>query len=541
MKTRFLPLLTAGLLAGFLLPAPLAAAPQDAGLALTAEEAAVVGPNGIRYDEAVRRALIYTAGSQLLNQETVNALIADEVQRRKDAGIDVSHCVVEDAVVDARIASLQKTFAEKNPGVDFWKTVEAMGNTRETYREEIGRMVLVDQLFFPDDPAKWPLETLKEIFGPPEGSGDGTEGGLFAQNAASIYEQTILPTYEEVKKAHETGEEFEVGGFVAQYILRPGVMKWLLDKAVVEEPYDGLPAGVALRVNGRDFATADLLARIESLVGPVERERARMLVDTLWAVQAALDADGALLPVEEAKARIAKDREQYLNSPISYEQMQLQFLGYPSMEVFHRVHRLRESFRDRQGEVPKDEVDAHVAARLSFLGQGKADAEVIYFSARDMSNGTYAKEGDPFAEAKQRADKAAAELRAGSDWAAVLLKYSDFPEAYPGTQPGMPTPNRGRFGAMPRNQLRDFLGENDYFDFLYGISVGDQIFFDAEPGTIYGPVMGPTGWMVYKLTRRLAPEVEIDLENSERHQYLVNDDLLNVRFFGFVDEVMASE
>jgi hypothetical protein len=221
--------------------------------------------------------------------------------------------------------------------------------------------------------------------------------------------------------------------------------------------------------------------------------------------------------------------------------MQLQFLGYPSMEVFHRVHRLRESFRDRQGEVPKDEVDAHVAARLSFLGQGKADAEVIYFSARDMSNGTYAKEGDPFAEAKQRADKAAAELRAGSDWAAVLLKYSDFPEAYPGTQPGMPTPNRGRFGAMPRNQLRDFLGENDYFDFLYGISVGDQIFFDAEPGTIYGPVMGPTGWMVYKLTRRLAPEVEIDLENSERHQYLVNDDLLNVRFFGFVDEVMASE
>ena len=552
MSTRILHHFAAALLGGIaLLSGPAAAAaPQGVDLGISAEQAAQVGPEGIRYDEDVKRALIFSAGSQLLMQSTVQALIEGEVERRRAAGIDVSHCVVDEATIDARIAALMKAFTEKNPGVDFWNTVEAMGNTRETYREEISRMILVDQLFFPADPAKWPMDLLQEIFGPPEAEEGpaagpapaGVAGGCAAApQAQDMMTQSVMPTYEEAKKAFEAGEPFEVGGFVAQYILRPGVMRWLMEKAEIVEPFEGLPAGVALRVNGKDFTTDALLAKIEPLVGPVELERSRMLVDVLWRVQGALAAKGALLSVEQCQERIAAERKEYEGSVIGYEQMQLQFLGFPSMEVFHRIFRLRQSYKDLMGEITPEQFSAHIAARESFLAQGKADAEVIYFAARDMSNGTYAKEGDPFGEAKARADKAASELAAGADWATVLLKYCDLPEAFPGSQPGMPAPNRGRFGAMPRNQVRDFLGENDYFDFLYGMSVGDLVFFDAEPGTIYGPVMGPTGWCIYKLNRRVPPETALDFANNPRHQYLVNDDLLNVRFFGFVDEVMASE
>ncbi len=532
MSTRIHHRFVAGLLAGFaFLSAPLAAAPQESGLQLPAEQAAAQGPNGIQYEEAVKRALIYTAGSQLVNQVTVSALIDSEIERRKAAGMPVEHCVVTDEAVDARIKSLMDNFIDNNPGVDFWKTVEAMGNTKETYREEIGRMILVDALFFPQDPALWPMDTLKEIFGHDDGD----------PLTMDTMTQSVMPTYEAAQAAFEKGESFEVGGFIAQYVLRPGVMRWMMEKAEIEKPFAGLPAGVALRVNGRDFGTDELLSKVGGVIGPVERERAMMLTDVLWAVQRELDAKGALLSPEQCMERIGVEREEYVNSPISYEQMQLQFLGFPSMEVFHRIYRLRQSYKDLMGEVSAEDLQAHVEARISFLAQGKADAEVIYLAARDMTNGTYPKEGDPFGEAMARAEKAAAELAAGADWAAVLLKYSDLPDAYPGSQPGMPTPNRGRFGETARNPLREFLGENDYFDFLYGASVGDLIFFDAEPGTIYGPVMGPTGWFIYKLNRRVPPEIELDLENSERHKYLVNDDHLNVRFFAFVNEVMASE
>ena len=545
MSTRILHHFSAALLGGLALLAFLAVL-----LVVFADPAGRVGPDGIRYEEDLKRALIYTGGSQLMMQTTVQALIEGEVERRRAAGIDVSHCVVEEAEVDARIASLMADFGTKNPGVDFWTTVEAMGNTRETYRGEIGRMILVDQLFFPKDPAKWPMDLLQEIFGPPapaegEAAPEGQEASPFLETpqaqAQDLMTQSVMPTYEEVKKAFEAGEDFEVGGFIAQYVLRPGVMRWLMDQAEIVEPFAGLPAGTALRVNGRDFSTEELLAEVSPLIGPVERERARMLVDVIWAVEEALAAKGALLSPEACMERIAEERKEYEGSVISYEQMQLQFLGFPSMEVFHRVFRLRQSYKDTMGEIGPEEYAAHIEARHFFLAQGKADAEVIYFAARDMTNGTYAKQGDPFGEAEKRAAKAAAELAAGADWATVLLKYSDLPEAYPGSQSGMPTPQRGRFGAMPRNQIRDFLGENDYFDVLYGQSAGDRIFFDAEPGTIYGPVMGATGWCIYKLNRRLPPEVELDFESNPRHQYLVKDDLLNVRFFAFVDEVMASE
>ncbi|MBC8329412.1 MAG: hypothetical protein H8E31_11770 [Planctomycetes bacterium] len=201
MSTRILHHFSAALLGGLaLLSGPLAAAtPQDAGFGLTAEQAGRVGPDGIRYEEDLKRALIYTGGSQLMMQTTVQALIEGEVERRRAAGIDVSHCVVEEAEVDARIASLMADFGTKNPGVDFWTTVEAMGNTRETYRGEIGRMILVDQLFFPKDPAKWPMDLLQEIFGPPapaegEAAPEGQEASPFLETpqAQDLMTQSVM-------------------------------------------------------------------------------------------------------------------------------------------------------------------------------------------------------------------------------------------------------------------------------------------------------------------------------------------------------------
>lgn len=542
MSARFLRLSAAALLgACALLAGPASAAPappQGLDLQIALEQGERIGPGGIPYEEALKRALIYTAGSQRVNEAVVEALLADEVARRKAAGDDLAHTEIVAADLDAQVLTMKADFEAKNPEIDFWTVVGSMGHDETSYREEMRRMLLVDRLFFPQDPDKWPIELLKEIFAPTEPAAPAAEGEA-AFPVMSVYEQTVQPTLDALRAAHEKGEELELGGFLMQYVLRPGVMQWLLGKAEVTEPFRGLPAGLALRVNGHDFTTDELLGRAARMVGPVELERAKMLVDVIWKVEAALEEKGALLAPEQALERIALEREEYRQSPISYEQMMLQFLGFPSMEVFHHYYLLRQSYRDVLGDPTPEQLAAHADARRQFLAQGKIDAEVIYFAARDMTTGLYPRTGDPFGDAEKRARRAGAELAAGADWDATLVANCDLPDKYPGSQPGMPVPNRGRFGALPRNQVRDFLGENDYLEFLYGASIADRIFFDAQPGTIYGPVMGPTGWAIYKVNQRLDPESEFDPANNERHNYLVNDDYLNVKFFAFVDEVMA--
>jgi hypothetical protein len=85
-----------------------------------------------------------------------------------------------------------------------------------------------------------------------------------------------------------------------------------------------------------------------------------------------------------------------------------------------------------------------------------------------------------------------------------------------------------------RNPLRQFLGENDFTDFLIGTSVADHLFFEAEPEAIYGPVEGVYGFYLYKLQTRSEPTQQVDWRNNERHGYFVRDDYLNEKFLEYV-------
>jgi hypothetical protein len=106
--------------------------------------------------------------------------------------------------------------------------------------------------------------------------------------------------------------------------------------------------------------------------------------------------------------------------------------------------------------------------------------------------------------------------------------------------PGAPQPKKGRLGNQSRNPLRQFLGENDYVDFLQGYSIGEAILFDAEIGQVYGPVRGPFGFYMYRVKDRIPPTKEFDLANDKNQVYVVSDDLQRRRFLAFVDQVMSA-
>ncbi|MDP6849812.1 MAG: hypothetical protein QGH51_09745 [Planctomycetota bacterium] len=472
--------------------------------------------------------LVFTAGASKVNQSIIQALLDSELTRRSQRGDDMSLYEVTEADIDGRLVTLEEQAKTRNPDIDFWEQVEATGNTVEGYRLEARNSLLIDRLLFPPNPEAWNLDDLGEIFQKGEPN--------------SMYENMVEgATKDAFKAAWDKGETYQVDEMMSQMILRPYFMRWLWLAADIKYPFDGLPEGVALQINEMQISTTEMLARCELLIGSVEKNRARNFTDTVAKVAADLDSKGLLISKQEALNRIDIEKVEYENSPISYEQVVLQFYGYPTMEAYHQVYRLRESFKDQwEGTLPEEGLKANLEARKNFLADGKADAEVILFSARSMETGRYPMEGDAFKKPKENAEIASKELAAGADWGETLMKWSELPEKVPGAPAQATPPNRGRFGSMSLNPLKEFFGENEYLQFVEGGSLAEHIFFDAVPGQIYGPARGATGWYIYKLNHRTEPAKVLDWKENERHKFLVESDFVNVNFFKYIDEVMAN-
>ena len=73
-----------------------------------------------------------------------------------------------------------------------------------------------------------------------------------------------------------------------------------------------------------------------------------------------------------------------------------------------------------------------------------------------------------------------------ADWNEVLIDYSDYPDTVGGAQSStLPQPHRGKLPMQSRNDLRGFLMENDYSDFVTQSSIADRMFFASDVGKVY--------------------------------------------------------
>ena len=323
--------------------------------------------------------------------------------------------------------------------------------------------------------------------------------------------------------------------------LMPGVWQYLRLRGEIIKPSNGLPEGVCLIVDGKEFSTDEVLAVVEQMMSDTDRAWTKTFLSNLMLLEADLKESGNYMSDAEFEEFYAAEAKVYEGTIISHEMMILQFLGFPSMEVYRQYVRARQSFRGTMPEDSSEEyltmLDEMVAARGNFYGAGKVKAEVILISAREKATGKFRKEGDPFEGAKERAAEVAQILADGEPFDTVINEYSDYPESVPNSAKSMPQPNRGRFESLSRNDLRGFLLENDYTDFLFGYSISDDIFFRSELNAIYGPVKGPLGYYIYRVIGREAPQKEIDLLNDENVAWMVNDDLLGMRFVSHLNSL----
>ncbi len=485
----------------------------------------------ISEDERYHRTLVYTVAGSHIYQKINALLVASEVKRRQDNNIPLGGDPVSDLDVEARIERTLSDFKKTNPDLDFWAQVKLFGYTDETYRGEIRHQLELENLFFPHDLEKWPTDILKEVFG-----GNNPDEEAVKQSLWGSLVKDMPTTLGDLRAKGEPGE---IDPTVMKMFLRPRLFGWLMDKSTIEFPFDGLPEGICLRVDGTVVTTAEMVEFALQITSDVQLEWAATWTELITKLEADLAAKGKLLTHAETQAIITEERKEFVQSYITYEQLALEFMGFPTMELFHQWKRLRESFRDTLPDpVPVADLQANLDARRLFLGGGKVNAEIILISARDLDSGVWPKEGS-FAKAAQRAELVAQKLIDGDGWSRVLDAYSELPETTRGSAQGMPQPKRGRLGAQMLNPLRQFLGENDYTYFLTGHSVADDIFFRAEEKAVYGPREGILGYYLYKVLNREQPTNEIDFQANERHAFLVGDDYLTQRFQAYIAEVMG--
>lgn len=478
----------------------------------------------ISEEEFYNRTLVYSVGGQQLYQHMQALLIETERQRRTELGMDMSWAEVSDLEVDNRVDKIVSDFLDKNPDLDFWEQLLSLGYDKEGYSREVRRQLELERLFFPTEPENWPLDLLKEIFGGDE------EGSLWKSMIEGMPAQLI--------EKREKGESYEIDGMTMQMFLRPHLFRWLMSNATIKRPFDGLPDGVCLKVNGMEVKTSEMLERIANMKSEVDMERAATWVELCKSLKEDLAAKNVLLTEAETQAIIDEERKDYINSYITYEQVALEFMGFPTLEMFKQYKQLRESFRKTLPDpLPEEVMQAHLDARRQFIASGTVAAQVILFSAKDLETGAWEKK-DAFKAAEQRAEVAVKALIDGKPFGQVLLQYSEYPEKTRGSNEQMPQPNRGRFGHRLRNPLRQFLGENDYIDFLTGVSIADDLFFNAEKGAVYGPREGSYGYYIYKLINRSEPTTVIDFKSNERHAFFVEDDHLSVEFLKYINGVM---
>ena len=481
----------------------------------------VVRSIDVSAEEQMTRGLIYSCGSRYILQRTLSELLNDEIARRRAANLFVGDVDIIDEDIDAQIQKRIDLVLNQDPTLDFWEQVKAQGFTTETFRDELRRNLQAQRMFFPEDPSDWPVEQLAKALG-------------------QHWTDFLKDDHQTLLDMKAKGEAQPLNDQMMNQFLMPTIWMSLIKNGMTMTPADGLPEGVCLRVNGRDIPTAEVYEIIEPMITAVERDWAESFVANMNFASNDLKANGHWMSDEEYMTALNAERAEYEGTIIPHEMMILQFLGFPSMEIYYQYFRARHSYKSAMPAKDSEEyaalVKGIVAERGSFYSADKIQVDVIMLGVRSKTTGRFPIKGDPYTACLERAAEVDEILsEEGADWDSILLDYSDYPETVGGAQSStLPQPHRGKLPMQSRNDLRGFLMENDYTDFISQNSMAGQMFFSSEVGEIYGPIRTPLGYSFYRINKVAKGSKVVDYAENERDAFVIDDDMLTTHFHAYV-------
>lgn len=490
-----------------------------------------VGEQSISEDE-IRRALVYSAGREVLESFKLDVFIDAELERRRNAGEDVSKYILTDAEFEAlRVETLGK-IREQYPQLDPEAVLKTNGHTMEGFVKRLTQTSRFDRLFLPSDVREWPPFTIEAIKKNMQEDGDK-------------FIQQLIDTQEERDKQRAAGTTAAAGEQLFTSLMRNFVLGAVKQSTVVKAASDGIPADTVLVVDGKPLLTAQIYPMVAPLVSEADVTRTRTWLAKMASVEQRLKASGDALSDEEFAAVWEAHDAVYRGTLFPLDAIVLSFRRFPSMDAYKRYFRAQESFRKSiAAQITDEALQQHYDERASkVLGLGALQVEFILLSAFDFPNFRWKPNG--WAEAAERAKALAAELDAGelANWSELLDSKSEFwdpPAAQgQGTQEKNNARNKGRFGSVNRNELAQRLDESEYSSFVSGSSLADYVYLEQGVGTVDGPFKGPYGYYFSRVIDRRPPTSKYEL-SQPTHRDLILQDFLTVRFSAYAAETLAA-
>lgn len=463
----------------------------------------------------VMREAVYLTGGKLVEAKVADFFILEELKRQVESGkrtaqeFDIS----EERVLE-ELAPMRADFESKNPGVDFWEVVRSQyGLSRETFLEQRKQTMLFDTLFFPGAPKDWP---------------DITKEAIKAQTNSEQGPKFIEQLEKATEGVDEKGQPKKLPEFWVN-MMRQFVQKGLRSWSDVRYATDGLPADIVLQVNDLQWSTEDAFAFVKKGLYVQDLERAMQEVAVREALRQELDKNNALVSDEVFKERYEAYRQPYDSTPFTVEVIATRFKGYPCLEAYRARWRLMTSYQDLiKDEITTENLQAHADKFAAFFADGQVSIDVIPFQARDPKSGAWRPDG--MERAKERCEAA---------FAAIEKKDKSFDDVLNGHDEYFANDEkRGRLGFLPLNQLKQQLRENEFTQLHEGFSISHHLFFDAEVGTIVGPIAGPDGYFIARINSRTPARRKVDV-SSEKERELVREDYVTYRFFQWANEVIG--
>lgn len=463
----------------------------------------------------VMREVVYLTGGKLVEAKVADFFILEEIKRQVDSGKRrAEEFDISDEQVMTELAPMRNEFESKNPGVDFWEVVRTQyGLSRETFLEQRKQTMLFDKVYFPGGPKTWPDITKEAI----KAQANSDQGQQFIDKLESTSEG------KDENGAPKKLPEFWIN------IMRGFVQKGLRSWSDVRYATDGLPVETVLQVNDFTWATADAFNFVKKGLYVQDLERSMQEVAVREALRQELEKANALLTDEQFKSMYETYREPYDSTPFTVEMIATRFKGYPCLEAYRARWRLMTAYSGWiKDEITTENLQAHANKFGAFFADGQISVDVLPFQARDPRSGAWRTDG--MERAKERCE-AAFELieNKTKSFEELLNEHKEF---------FVNDDKRGRLGFLPLNQLKQQLRENEYTQLHDGFSISHHLFFEAEVGTIVGPIAGPDGYYIARINSRTPARRQVDVAN-EKERELVREDFLNYRFFQWANGVIA--
>jgi hypothetical protein len=131
-------------------------------------------------EQEVKRFLCFGLGGKQADQAKFAVILGQELQRRQDAGEDVSKYVIAPEALEKRVEKERKDFLLKYPTLDFATEVGRAFLSVDLWKSQMEQTMLFDMLFFPDNPEEWPALTNESII-------SATDGTMFLDDAKESY------------------------------------------------------------------------------------------------------------------------------------------------------------------------------------------------------------------------------------------------------------------------------------------------------------------------------------------------------------------